>query len=115
MCKLYNKVDGIAPIGNLDNGIIPAETKLTITVDELAQQLNVSRATAYNLARRKDFYPAFRIGTSGNGLSIPGKQVLLLTVIKEFIFTVPRKKKSKKNSKRSKQKSPMEPMCQKLR
>ena len=42
MCKLYNKVDGIAPIGNLDNGIIPAETKLTITVDELAQQLNVS-------------------------------------------------------------------------
>ena len=62
MCKLYNKVDGIAPIGNLDNGIIPAETKLTITVDELAQQLNVSRATAYNLARRKDFYPEFRIG-----------------------------------------------------
>ena len=62
MCKLYNKVDGIAPIGNLDNGIIPAETKLTITVDELAQQLNVSRATAYNLARRKDFYPAFRSG-----------------------------------------------------
>jgi len=62
MCKLYNKVDGIAPIGNLDNGIIPAETKLTITVDELAQQLNVSRATAYNLARREDFYPAFRIG-----------------------------------------------------
>ncbi len=62
MCKLYNKTDGIAPIGNLDNGIIPAETKLTITVDELAQQLNVSRATAYNLARRKDFYPAFRIG-----------------------------------------------------
>ena len=64
MCKLYNKVDGIAPIGNLDNGIIPAETKLTITVDELAQQLNVSRATAYNLAMRKDFYPAFRIGHS---------------------------------------------------
>ena len=67
MLKIYNKSGRSIPVGNLDNGIIPAETKLTITVDELAQQLNVSRATAsrataYNLARRKDFYPAFRIG-----------------------------------------------------
>lgn len=46
----------------LESRIPSEETKLTITVDELAQQLNVSRATAYNLARRKDFYPAFRIG-----------------------------------------------------
>lgn len=35
---------------------------LTITVDQLAQQLNVSRATAYELARRADF-PSFRIKT----------------------------------------------------
>ena len=62
MLKIYNKSGRSIPVGNLDNGIIPAETKLTITVDELAQQLNMSRATAYNLARRKDFYPAFRIG-----------------------------------------------------
>ena len=62
MIRIYNKSDGNHPVGNLDNGIIPAETKLTITVDELAQQLNVSRTTAYNLARRKDFYPAFGIG-----------------------------------------------------
>ena len=62
MLKIYNGSDGSNPVGNLDNGIIPAETKLTITVEELAQQLNVSRTTAYNLARRKDFYPAFRIG-----------------------------------------------------
>ncbi|MCR4885726.1 MAG: helix-turn-helix domain-containing protein [Clostridiales bacterium] len=62
MLKIYNESDGIHPVGNLDNGIIPAEPKLTITVEELAQQLNVSRTTAYNLARRKDFYPAFRIG-----------------------------------------------------
>ena len=62
MLKIYNGSDGSNPVGNLDNGINPAETKLTITVEELAQQLNVSRATAYNLARRKDFYPAFRIG-----------------------------------------------------
>ena len=62
MLKIYNESDGSHPVGTLDNGIIPAEPKLTITVEELAQQLNVSRATAYNLARRKDFYPAFRIG-----------------------------------------------------
>ena len=62
MLKIYNGSDGNNPVGNLDNGINPAESKLTITVEELAQQLNVSRATAYNLARRKDFYPAFRIG-----------------------------------------------------
>ena len=62
MLKIYNESDRNCPVGNLDNGIIPAEPKLTITVEELAQQLNVSRATAYNLARRKDFYPAFRIG-----------------------------------------------------
>ena len=62
MLEIYNKNDGSFPVGNLENGIIPAEHKLTITVEELAQQLNVSRATAYNLARREDFYPAFRIG-----------------------------------------------------
>ena len=62
MLKIYNESDRSCPVRNLDNGIIPAEPKLTITVEELAQQLNVSRATAYNLARRKDFYPAFRIG-----------------------------------------------------
>ena len=62
MLKIYNGSDGSNPVRNLDNGINPAESKLTITVEELAQQLNVSRATAYNLARRKDFYPAFRIG-----------------------------------------------------
>lgn len=62
MFEIYNEHDGNYPVGNLDNGINPAESKLTITVEELAQQLNVSRATAYNLARRKDFYPAFRIG-----------------------------------------------------
>ena len=54
MLKIYNESDGSNPVRNLDNGINPAESKLTITVEELAQQLNVSRATAYN--------PAFRIG-----------------------------------------------------
>ena len=47
---------------NLENSIPPTKAKLTLTVEEMAQQLNVSRATAYNLARRKDFYPALRIG-----------------------------------------------------
>lgn len=62
MYEIYNGNDRNPPVGNLENGIIPAEQKLTITVEELAQQLNVSRATAYSLARRDDFYPAFRIG-----------------------------------------------------
>ncbi len=62
MLKIYNGRGGNPPAENLENGINPAETKLTLTVDELAQQLNVSRTTAYSLARKKDFYPAFRIG-----------------------------------------------------
>ena len=35
--------------------------KMTLTVDDLAKQLNISRNTAYALADRKDF-PSFRIG-----------------------------------------------------
>ena len=62
MLKIYNGRGGNPPAENLENGINPAETKLTLSVDELAQQLNVSRTTAYSLARKKDFYPAFRIG-----------------------------------------------------
>ncbi len=38
------------------------ENKLTLTVEEMGKQLNISRATAYNLARQKDFYPSLRIG-----------------------------------------------------
>ena len=59
--SIYNDDSGNAA-ENLDNSILPTRAKLTLTVEEMAQQLNVSRATAYNLARRKDFYPAFRIG-----------------------------------------------------
>ena len=62
MLKIYNGRGGNPPAENLENGINPAETELTLSVDELAQQLNVSRTTAYSLARKKDFYPAFRIG-----------------------------------------------------
>ena len=35
--------------------------KMTLTVDDLAKELNISRNTAYALADRKDF-PSFRIG-----------------------------------------------------
>lgn len=35
--------------------------KMTLTVDDLASELNISRNTAYALAVRKDF-PSFRIG-----------------------------------------------------
>ena len=35
--------------------------KMTLTVDETAEELNVSRPTAYELVRQEGF-PAFRIG-----------------------------------------------------
>ena len=35
--------------------------KMTLTVDDLAEELNISRNTAYALADRKDF-PSFRVG-----------------------------------------------------
>lgn len=35
--------------------------KMTLTVKELAEELNISRNTAYPLADQKDF-PSFRIG-----------------------------------------------------
>lgn len=35
--------------------------KMTLTVNELAEELNISRNTAYQLADQKDF-PSFRIG-----------------------------------------------------
>jgi len=57
----YNKSDGKIPVMHLDNGII-SPSKLTLTVTEMANQLNISKVTAYNLAKRKDFFPAFRIG-----------------------------------------------------
>ena len=37
--------------------------KLCITVNELAATLGISRSAAYNLARSKDFTPAFRVGS----------------------------------------------------
>ena len=58
---LYNDGGGQSTM-HLDNSIPQMKFKLTLTVEELARQLNVSRTTAYNLARRKDFYPAIRIG-----------------------------------------------------
>ena len=59
---MYNDSGGYVSAEHLDNSILPGNAKLTITVEELAQQLNVSRTTAYKLARRKEFYPAIRIG-----------------------------------------------------
>ena len=40
---------------------IRTHPKMTLTVDDLAAELNISRNTAYALADRKDF-PSFRIG-----------------------------------------------------
>lgn len=59
---LYNKLGGRDAAAQLDNGISPEKPKLTINVEEFAQQLNISRTTAYKIARQKDFYPAFRVG-----------------------------------------------------
>ncbi len=61
--SLYNGNGGNQATMNLDSSISLADnSRLTLTIDELAYHLNVSRATAYNLAKRNDFYPAFRIG-----------------------------------------------------
>ena len=60
---LYNGKGGTQAAENLDSSISTADnSKMTLTIDELAYHLNVSRATAYNLAKRNDFYPALRIG-----------------------------------------------------
>ena len=48
---------------NLDSRIPQAPTPpLTLTVKEMAQALNISRATAYKLAASEDFPPSFRVG-----------------------------------------------------
>ena len=61
--SLYNGIGSDKAATNLDSSISTADnSKLTLTINELAYHLNVSRATAYNLARRNDFYPAIRIG-----------------------------------------------------
>lgn len=36
--------------------------KKCISVKELGAQMGISRGSAYELASRKDFYPAFRLG-----------------------------------------------------
>ena len=38
------------------------EIKKTIGVRELAQRLGICRNTAYALAAKSDFYPAFKVG-----------------------------------------------------
>ena len=59
---LYNHTSGVQPTEHFDNSIPQKELSLTITIEELAKELHVSRTTAYNLAKQKGFYPAFRIG-----------------------------------------------------
>ena len=58
----YNDSGGNEAATHFDNSIPHEKAKLTMTVDELARQLNVSRSTAYTIAQCKDFYPAIRIG-----------------------------------------------------
>lgn len=59
---VYNDSGGAISATPFDSGISQQDMKLTLTVEELAKQLNISRGTAYMLVRRPDFYPAFRIG-----------------------------------------------------
>ncbi len=39
------------------------QNKLAVSVSEMAQMLSVSRPTAYEIIRRKDFHGAFKVGT----------------------------------------------------
>ena len=38
------------------------EGKMTMTVEEMAEALNICRVSAYQLVNSERFYPAFRIG-----------------------------------------------------
>lgn len=58
---LYNDTGGQSPPANLDSRITQQE-QLTLTVNEMAQQLHISRASAYKLANAPSFFPAFRLG-----------------------------------------------------
>ena len=58
---LYNDSGGGQVATHLENNIA-SPLKLTLTVNEMAQQLNISRTTAYNLVKQRDFFPAFRVG-----------------------------------------------------
>lgn len=59
---LYNNSGGEVSAAHLDNGISQQQHMLTLTVPQMADQLNISRATAYALVKDPGFYPAFRIG-----------------------------------------------------
>lgn len=59
---MYNNKCGEASAMNLDNGISQQNNMLTLTVPQMANQLNISRTTAYALVKDPSFYPAFRIG-----------------------------------------------------
>lgn len=63
MCAvMYNDEDGNTPVTYLDNGISQQNNMLTLTVPQMAQQLHISRTTAYALVKDPTFYPAFRLG-----------------------------------------------------
>lgn len=48
------------------------ETKLCITVEEMAERLGIGRVSAYELAHSEGF-PAFRVGAAGRKLLISVK------------------------------------------
>ena len=46
--------------------------KLAYSVTEMAKVLSIGRNAAYELANRKDFYPAIRIGAKNIRISVEG-------------------------------------------
>ena len=60
---MYNNKCGEISAEYLDNGISQQNNMLTLTVPQMANQLNISRTTAYALVRDPAFYPAFKIGS----------------------------------------------------
>lgn len=49
------------PAAKQEKTPVMALPRMTLTVDELAQEMNISRPTAYDLVKRKGF-PSFTIG-----------------------------------------------------
>lgn len=58
---MFNKSEPINETTSNTTMLIYKAPKMTLTVEEMAEELNISNPTAYNLVKQKPF-PAFHIG-----------------------------------------------------
>ena len=58
---MFNKSEPVNETTSNTTMLIYKPPKMTLTVEEMAEELNISNPTAYNLVKQKHF-PAFHIG-----------------------------------------------------